>query len=83
MRCSAARIFLKPMVALDPRINPFRPEIAAKHLQGKVEAERFVEGARHEVIEPVAALRRAPSHDARLDTEALMGERVIDLRNQR
>src|SRR5262245_6575345 len=65
------------MVALDPRVNPFRPEIAAKYLQGQVEAERFVEGARHQVIEPVAALRRASSHDARLDSEALLGERMM------
>ena len=65
------------MVALDPRINPFRPEIAAKHLQGQVEAKRFVEGKRHQVIEPNTALRRAPSHDAGLDTEALLGERVM------
>jgi cell wall-associated NlpC family hydrolase len=65
------------MVALDPRINPFRPEIAAKHLQGQVEAKRFVEGTRHQVIEPVTALRRSPSHDARLDSEALFGERVM------
>jgi cell wall-associated NlpC family hydrolase len=65
------------MVALDPRINPFRPEIAAKHLQGQVEARRFVEGTRHQVIEPVTGLRRTPSHDARLDTEALLGERVM------
>ena len=65
------------MVALDPRINPFRPGIAAKHLQGQVEAERFVEGKRHQVIEPVTALRRAPSHDARLDSEALLGEHVM------
>ncbi len=64
-------------VRLDPRINPFRPEIAAKYLQGQVEAARFVEGARHEVVEPIAALRRTPSHEARLDTQALMGERVV------
>jgi cell wall-associated NlpC family hydrolase len=64
------------MVALDPRINPFRPEIAASHLRGQVEAKRFVEGSRHQVIESATALRRAPSHDARLDTEALLGERV-------
>ena len=64
------------MVALDPRINPFRPEIAASHLRGHVEAKRFVEGSRHQIIEPVTALRRTPSHDARLDTEALLGERV-------
>jgi cell wall-associated NlpC family hydrolase len=65
------------MVALDPRINPFRPEIAAKHLQGQVEAKRFVEGRRYQVIEPIAALRRTPSHDARLGSEALLGERVM------
>ena len=46
------------MVALDPRINPFRPEIAAKRLQGQVEAKRFVEGTRHTVIEPIANVQR-------------------------
>ena len=65
------------MVALDPRINPFRPEIAAKHLQGQVEAKRFVEGIRHTVVEPIAAVRRSPAHEARLDTQALLGESVM------
>jgi cell wall-associated NlpC family hydrolase len=65
------------MVALDPRINPFRPEVAAKYLQGQVEAKRFVEGTRHQVVEPVTSLRRAPSHEARLDSEALLGERAV------
>jgi hypothetical protein len=65
------------MVALDPRINAFRPELAAKQLKGQVEAKRFVEGVRHEVAEPFVALRRTPSHEARLDTQALFGERVI------
>jgi len=69
------QIFL--MVALDPRINAFRPELAAKHLQGQVEAARFVEGVRQEVAEPFVALRRTPSHEARLDTQALFGERFI------
>ena len=74
--CDAVREIFLIMVALDPRINPFRPEIAAKYLQGKVEARRFVEGTRYEVIEPVASVRRAASHEAQLVTEALMGERV-------
>jgi cell wall-associated NlpC family hydrolase len=65
------------MVALDPRIHPFRPEIAADFLKGQVEAARFVEGIRYEVVEPIAALRRAPSHEARLDTQALLGEAVV------
>ena len=75
LRPAPLPIFLT-MVALDPRINPFRPEIAASHLRGHVEAKRFVEGSRHQIIEPTTALRLAPSHDARLDTEALLGERV-------
>ena len=65
------------MVALDPRINPFRPDVAAKHLQGQVEAKRFVEGSRYQVMEPLTDLRRAPSHEARLDTQAVLGERVM------
>jgi len=65
------------MVALDPRIHPFRPEIAASHLKGQVEAQRFVEGTRYQVIEPTTFLRRAASHEARLDSEVLLGERVI------
>lgn len=65
------------MVALDPRIHPFRPEIAANYLKGQVEATRFVEGMRYEIVEPIAALRRAPSHEARLDTQALLGETVV------
>jgi cell wall-associated NlpC family hydrolase len=68
---------MENQVQLDPRIYPFRPEIAAKYLQGRVEAARFVEGVRHEVVEPIAAMRRTPSHEARLDTQALMGEHVI------
>ena len=65
------------MVALDPRIHPFRPEIAAKYLQGRVEAARFVDGKRYAVIEPVADLRRAPSHEAALASQALFGEQVM------
>ena len=59
-----------------PAPHPYRPDLAAAHLRGQVEAARFVEGTPYEVIEPVTALRRAPSHDAALDTQALMGERV-------
>ncbi len=65
------------MVALDPRIHAFRPEIAARYLKGQVEAERFVEGTRYEVIEPATPLRRAASHEARFHSEALLGERVV------
>jgi cell wall-associated NlpC family hydrolase len=60
----------------DPRITPARPDLAAKHLEGRVRADRFVEGTTREVIDAQAPLRRAPAPDAPLDTEALKGERV-------
>jgi cell wall-associated NlpC family hydrolase len=65
------------MVALDPRIHPFRPELAAAHLQGQVQAKAFVEGTRHAVIEPVTDVRRQPMPDAPLDTQALLGDHVM------
>jgi Bacterial dipeptidyl-peptidase Sh3 domain/NlpC/P60 family len=60
----------------DPRLTPARGDIAAKHLEGTVTADRFVEGEELEIIDAVAPLRKAPSHDAALETEALKGERV-------
>lgn len=60
----------------DPRITPARPDLAAKHLEGKVAASRFVEGTMREVATPQAPLRREPRLDAPLDTEALKGEHV-------
>ncbi|MDQ2953739.1 MAG: peptidase P60, partial [Pseudomonadota bacterium] len=39
------------MHAPDPRITPARPDLAAKHLEGKVDAARFVEGETYEAIE--------------------------------
>ena len=60
----------------DPRLTPARPDLAAKHLQGKVTASRFVDGIEFEIFDPVVPVRREPSHDAALDTEALKGERV-------
>jgi cell wall-associated NlpC family hydrolase len=61
---------------LDRRLTPARPDLAAEWLRGKVEAARFVEGLRRAIVEPIAPLRRAPAHDAPLETEALHGESV-------
>jgi len=60
----------------DPRITPARPDLAAAHLRGKVEAEHFVEGTEQEVVVGLAPVRKEPSHEAPLVTEALAGERV-------
>jgi hypothetical protein len=64
------------MPEFDPRLTPARPDLAAIHLKGRVEAARFVEGVVREVVDPQAPLRRMPAPDAVLDTEALKGERV-------
>jgi len=63
-------------VNFDPRVTPARPDLAAKHLEGKVAATRFVQGETREVIDAQTPVREAPSPDAPLMTEALMGERV-------
>jgi hypothetical protein len=60
----------------DPRLTPARPDLAAKYLEGKVKAARFVEGQAFEIIDAIAPLRKAPSSDAMLETQALKGETV-------
>lgn len=63
-------------MSFDPRTTPARPDVAARYLEGKVSAARFVEGEAREVIDAQAPVRQAPSPDAPLMTEALLGERV-------
>ncbi len=64
------------MRAYDPRVTPARADLAAKELEGRVAAARFVEGRLCEVIAPEAPLRGEPVPDASLLTEALKGELV-------
>src|SRR5579864_8105118 len=61
---------------VDPRTTPARGDIAAKYLEGKVNAARFVTGEEFEITPALAPLRRAPSSDTELMTQALKGERV-------
>jgi cell wall-associated NlpC family hydrolase len=65
------------MNPFDPRLTPARPDLAARHLQGSVAAAHFVEGTIMAVIDAQAPVRRTPTGEAALETEALMGERVI------
>ncbi|HKH01026.1 MAG TPA: SH3 domain-containing protein, partial [Bradyrhizobium sp.] len=60
----------------DPRLTPARPDLAAKHLEGKVKAARFVEGQEFEISDAIAPMRERRSSDAVLLTQALKGERV-------
>ena len=65
-----------PTHPLDPRINPFRPDLAAEALRGRAAAPRFAEPVPRRVIASLAPLRRAPSPEAPLETQALFGEAV-------
>jgi cell wall-associated NlpC family hydrolase len=60
----------------DPRLTPARPDLAAKYLEGKIKAARFVVGERFEIVDAIAPLREGPSSEAVLLTQALKGERV-------
>ena len=41
----------------DPRLTPARPDLAAKYLEGKVKAARFVAGEEFEISRSLAPLR--------------------------
>ena len=59
----------------DKRLTPARPDLAASHLKGKVEAARFVEGEElHGCCAAAPRLRASPSDDAPQDSELLFGE---------
>jgi cell wall-associated NlpC family hydrolase len=61
---------------LDPRLTPARPDVADIRLRDRVVAARYVAGTRRRVAAAVAPLRRGPSPEAGLDTEALLGADV-------
>jgi len=63
-------------MTFDRRFTPARPDLAAAHLKGHVEATIFVEGREMQVVGPIADVRSGPTPDASLDTQALCGERV-------
>jgi hypothetical protein len=61
----------------DRRTTPNNGRVAAAHLQGQVEAEKFVEGQRKQVMLPVVDLLRAP--DGKRDRQLLAGQAVTVL----
>lgn len=58
----------------DRRVTPARPDLAAAHLKGKVDASRFVEGEKFAIGAGRASLRTRPAGDASQDSELLFGE---------
>jgi cell wall-associated NlpC family hydrolase len=63
-----------PRRGLDPRRHAVREDLAAASLAGRVDAPRFVEGERRQIVRPSVPLRRRPAVNAPLDTEGLFGE---------
>ncbi len=60
--------------SLDPRVHPYRPDLAAAHLKGRVQAARYVEGVPCQVRSGFVSLREGPGFEARQSSELLFGE---------
>jgi len=64
-------------MTLDPRLNPYRHDLADARLRGQVAPSRFADGRPARVIIGRAPVRRAPAADAPLDTEYRYGEPIL------
>ena len=62
------------MTMPDRRLNAFRPDLADERLRGLVEAGSYVPGYANQVCTAVADIRRNPSPDSPVDTQAIFGE---------
>ena len=61
-------------MALDPRLNAYRPDLAAAHLEGEVEAARFIEGVTRQVRIGTAGLWSEPRTDRGMASQVLFGD---------
>ena len=52
----------------DPRVHPYRPDLAASYLRGQVEAKRFVDGVPCQVRTGFASMAEKPSFESRQST---------------
>lgn len=70
----ATHRMLPERLASDPRMLPARGDLAAEHLRGRAEAQRFVLGRKMQVRAGSAALRKAPDAASEQVNQALFGE---------
>ena len=61
----------------DPRLTPARPDLAAHHLQGHVEAAHYVTGTSEILRLGVVNVHQSPVPDAPVVTQALFGEEFV------
>ncbi|MEM6466678.1 MAG: peptidase P60, partial [Pseudomonadota bacterium] len=60
---------------LDPRLNPYRADLAAEYLRGQVDAPRFVAPRVLQVSAPVLDLCSTPERNTGLASQLIAGER--------
>lgn len=60
----------------DPRRNAYRPDLAASHLRGVVDAERYTDGTAGRIVHPSVPLRKRSDVSLGFETEVLFGESV-------
>ncbi len=61
----------------DRRITPARPDLAAEHLRGAVEAQAYLRGCAMHVVDETLPLFPQPTREGPIDTHALFGESVV------
>ncbi|MFK7793372.1 MAG: C40 family peptidase [Devosiaceae bacterium] len=66
---------------LDQRLYPYKGDVAAKHLEGQVQADAFVEGSLHRIQAPITNILSDPSGDARTN-QAFFGETFMVYQTQ-
>lgn len=62
------------MIPFDPRIVPIRLDVAARVLEGQVQAARFADPHVCQVRVPTAMMRKAPDHESEAVSQLLFGE---------
>ncbi len=62
---------------LDPRIHPYRGDLASSSLRGRVASNRFVVGEEKRLVSAISPLRRQPSPSSERVSELLYGESFI------
>ncbi|RED12215.1 C40 family peptidase [Pontivivens insulae] len=61
-------------MTLDPRLHPYRRDLAARHLEGTVKSDRFVDGRRMQVGTSVVPVTGTPDPEGSLTSQMMLGE---------
>lgn len=73
----------KPAPRPDPRITPYKADLAASYLKDVVEAKNYGDAIRHQVMMPVIPLHKTPANASMMDTQLLLGAEfdIYDIHN--